>query len=78
MLSFSVAGVGAHVVYSAVGDEPLVEVLSGYVKGYPDEVSREEVARWVSRSNPEVLALACVLWLLEPEGPLASSAADLD
>jgi hypothetical protein len=78
MLCFAVTGVGIHVVSLAVAHEDLVEVLSGYISGYPVEVSRETVAGWVTRSNLEVLALACALWLLEPVGPMASSAADLD
>ncbi len=78
MLSFSVTGVGAHVVNSAVGKESLVEVFGGYVAGYPEAISREEIASWVSSSNLEVLALACSLWLLEPAGPMKSSAAGLD
>lgn len=75
---FTVAAVGTHVIYSAVPHEDLVKVLSGYVKGYPAEVSREEVVRWVSRSNLEVAALACALWLLEPVGEMKAHVADLD
>jgi hypothetical protein len=73
-----VTALGAHVVCSAVADQDLVEVLSGYVEGYPAEVSREEVAHWVSRSNLRDLALACALWLLEPAGEMKSRAEDLD
>jgi hypothetical protein len=58
MLSFSVAGVGAHVVYSAVGDAPLVEVLAGYVHD-ASTLPRENIAALISMSNLEYLALAC-------------------
>lgn len=77
MLSFSVAGAGASVVYSAVGDEPLVEVLASYASK-PAELTKEDLTSLVSRSNLKYQALACSLWLLEPVGPMASSAADLD
>jgi hypothetical protein len=77
-LCFTVTAVGVHVVFSAVAHEDLVEVLSGYVEGYPAEVSREEIGRWVSRSDLESLALACALWLLEPVGEMESRVADLD
>lgn len=77
LLSFSVAGVGAHVVYSAVGDEPLVEVLAGYVSD-PAALPREDIAALISESGLEYLALACSLWFLEPTGSMKSSAADLD
>jgi hypothetical protein len=76
-LSFAVAGVGAHVVYSAVGDEPLVEVLAGYVRDL-SALPRENIAALISASNLEYLALACSLWLLEPTGAMKASAADLD
>jgi hypothetical protein len=77
MLSFSVAGVGAHVVYSAVGDAPLVEVLAGYVRD-ASTLPRENIAALISMSNLEYLALACSLWLLEPTGTMKPSVADLD
>lgn len=77
MLSFSVTGVGTHVVYSAVGDKPLVEVLARYVSD-PDVLPREDIVSLISRSNLRYLALACSLWLLEPTGAKKSSAADLD
>ena len=77
LLSFSVAAAGAHVVYSAVGDEPLVEVLAGYVSD-PAALPREDIAPLISSSNLEYLALACSLWLFEPTGAMKSSAGDLD
>jgi hypothetical protein len=77
-LSFTETAAGTHVIYSAVPHEDLVEVLSGYVDGYPTEISKEEVARWISRSNLEVSALACATWLLEPAGEMKSRVAELD
>ena len=76
MLSFAVVGVGAHLVYSAVGDEPLAEVLAGYIRD-ASALPREDIAALISRSNLEYLALACSLWLLEPTGSMKASAASL-
>lgn len=77
LLSFSVTGVGAHVVYSAVGAGPLADVLAGYLSDR-DALSREELTALVSRSNLEYLALACALWLLEPVGAQKACAAEFD
>lgn len=77
-LAFAVTAAGANIVYSAVGDEPLIEVLSGNVEGYPREVSRAEVSSWISKTNLEYLAVACALWLLEPVGEMKEEVSRID
>jgi len=77
MLSYAVAGVGAHVVYSAVEDGALVEALVRHVSD-ADALLRENIASLISRRTLDILALACSLWLLEPTGAMTASAADLD
>ena len=77
MLSYSVTGVGTHVVHSNVGDGPLVDALAAYASD-DHTLPRETIAAAISRPNLEYLALACAMWLLEPTGPMKASAADLD
>lgn len=67
MLSFAVTAAGTHVIFSDVSKEALAAALAPYIEN-PHELTRATILDALSRSNLEILALACVIWLMEPAG----------
>lgn len=67
MLSFAVTAAGTHIIFSDVSREALAAALAPYIEN-PHELTRATILDALSRSNLEILALACVIWLMEPAG----------